>query len=303
MPTQKDKIIVDNMPIMGKMISFLPVSLPPKIYRAASLVPVVRTILNKFILSIIPVQITIPEGVIMLDQTDVAVSGSLALGVFENTEINLFRKYLKPNLVVVDIGANIGYYTIIAGKHIGPEGQVFAYEPEDRNYSLLKKNIEANGLANTIPIKIGLSKNHSICKLYLDENNKGRHSLAFKKNKEESTIETDTLDNSLKQHGSPKVDIIKMDIEGAEFLALDGMRETIKRSPYLIIFTEFYPKAIIALGGDPLTYLKKLIEFGFSISVIDEDSGQITPILNTEQFMQNFPGGESFKNIFAVKKR
>ena len=105
----------------------------------------------------------------------------------------------------------------------------------------------------------------------------------------------------MKQYGSPAIDIIKIDIEGAEFLALDGMEETIKRSPDLILFTEFYPKAITRLGGDPLIYLEKLIEFGFSLSVIDEDSKQITPITDVHKFMQNFPKGESFKNIFAIK--
>ena len=64
-------------------------------------------------------------------------------GHYEPFVADIAKKYLKEGDIVFDIGANIGYYTIIAGKHIGPEGQVFAYEPEDRNYSLLKKNIEA----------------------------------------------------------------------------------------------------------------------------------------------------------------
>ena len=79
-------------------------------------------------------------------------------------------------------------------------------------------------------------------KLYLDKNNKGRHSLAyiaFEKNEEYLIIETDTLDNSLKQYGSPAIDIIKIDIEGAEFLALDGMEETIKEVPILFFLRNF----------------------------------------------------------------
>ena len=274
-----------NVSIIRKVLTFLPASLPAKIYHAASLVPAFKTILNKIILSRIPTQITIPEGIIMLDQTDVAVSGALALGAFENTEADLFRKCLKPNLVIIDIGANIGYYAIIAGKGIGPRGKIFAYEPENRNFSFLKKNIEANKLANVIPLKIALSNEKGMSKLYLDEDNKGRHSLAYEKNKECLVIETDTLDNSLEQFGSPAVDIIKIDIEGAEFLALGGMTETIRRNPNLIIFSEFYPRAIIKLGGNPLAYLKKLVEFGFSLSDIDENAKRVVSITNIKQYI------------------
>ena len=108
--------------MMKKLVSFLPTSLPVKIYNTLSVVPIFKTILNKIILSQIPVQITIPEGIILLDQTDVAVSGSLALGAFENTEINLFRKCLKQDSIIVDIGARYNGYcsdmtrTFIFGK-------------------------------------------------------------------------------------------------------------------------------------------------------------------------------------------
>ena len=93
----------------------------------------------------------------MLDQTDVAVSGSLALGVFENAEIDLFRKCLKPNLTIVDIGANIGYYTVIAGKNVGHGGQSICLRTGNQKPFFLKNNIEINKLTNVIPLKIGLS--------------------------------------------------------------------------------------------------------------------------------------------------
>jgi len=275
--------------------------MPAKIYNNLSVIPPFRKILNKIILSKIPSQITIPEGTLLLDQTDVAVSASLALGVFENTEIDLFRKCLKRGFSVVDIGANIGYYTVIAAKSVGPEGKVFSYEPENINHSFLEKNIKANNFSNVTALKIGLSDKKGSNKLYLDKNNKGRHTLAYEKNKECLTIDTDTLDNSLKKYGSPKIDLIKIDIEGAEFMALEGMKETINRSPELILFTELYPKAMERLGGNALAYLDDLKGLGFSLSVIDEDTKQVTPIKDIGQFMRDFPKGESFKNILAVK--
>ncbi|MFA6554486.1 MAG: FkbM family methyltransferase [Candidatus Paceibacterota bacterium] len=302
MPKQQALKSDRHASVLTKIIGLLPPSIPAKIYRTASLVPILKTILNKIILSKIPPQINIQEGTIILDQTDVAVSGTLALGSFEDTEIELFRKSLKNGFTVVDIGANIGYYTIIASGHIGSNGKIFAYEPENRNYSFLQKNIEVNRLTNVKAQKIGLSDKKGSNTLYLDPNNKGHHSLVYDKDKPGLTIELDTLDNSLKQFGSPKIDIIKIDIEGAEFLALEGMRETIQKSPNLIIFTEVYPKAMARLGGNAQRYLENLAGLGFSLSLIDENKKDIQPITNIEEFIQTFPKGESFKNIFAVKK-
>ncbi len=287
---------------LKKILKFMPPSLPVKIYKTLSIFPPFKIILDKIILSIIPSQINIPEGIIELDQSDVVVSGSLALGAFENTEIELFRQSIKKGSTVADIGANIGYYSVIAGKCVGPIGKVFSYEPEKRNFDLLSKNIQINQLSNVTPIMCALSNKEGVSRLYLDENNKGHHSLVYDKDKKYTVIETDTLDNSLKKYGSPKIDIIKMDVEGAEFLALEGMKETIERNPDVILFTEFLPKAIKSLGGEPLAFLKKLISMNFGLSLIDEDSKRLEPIIDIEKFVRNFPKGESFHHIYAIKK-
>ncbi|MCX6719014.1 MAG: FkbM family methyltransferase [Candidatus Taylorbacteria bacterium] len=300
MAKQQDSLDT-NPSLIGKIVAIMPASLPAKIYNALSIIPAFKKIMNQIILSRIPTQIDIAEGTIMLDQTDVAVSGSLAIGAFEKTEIDLFRRCLKPGMTVVDIGANIGYYTVIAAKNIGSNGKLFAYEPENRNYSFLEKNIGINKLTNVIPFKIGISDKKGTNKLYLDDDNKGRHSFVFNEDKSAISIETDTLDESLRRYGSPTIDIIKIDIEGAEFLALQGMKETIKRSPNLIIFSELYPKGMRKLGGDPRKYLENLVESGFSLSIIDGDSNKVTPISDIQEFVDYFPGGEAFRNIIASK--
>ena len=117
-------------------------------------------------------------------------------------------------------------------------------------------------------------------------------------------IETDTLDVSLAKQGSPIVNIIKMDIEGAESIAIDGMKETINRSPRLAMFTEFYPKGIKRFGREPLGYLKKLQGFGLTLFIIDEDVKKLTPLppQNFEGFIKSFSSkAEPVKNIYAVK--
>ncbi len=245
------------------------------------------------------------EGIIALNQEDVTVCGALALGAFEKRELEIFRNAVKAGMNVVDIGANIGLYTVIASHRIGPDGKVFAYEPEKDNFTILTKNIDLNQKHNSIALQIALSEKIEKRNLYLAEDNKGHHSFA----KDSSvnipiSVVTDTLDYSLEKYGSPKIDIIKMDIEGAEPLALKGMTQTIIRNPDIIIFTEIYPNAIRRLGHDPLDFLASLAGFGLSIWIIDEDISKPTQLKpeNFQSYIEHFPKGESFHNLYASKK-
>ena len=207
-------------------------------------------------------------------------------------------------MTVIDIGASIGYYTIIAGKYVGKNGKVFAFEPEDRNFSLLSRNIVSNNLYNVIALKVALAGQSGDGLLYLDKDNKGHHSLSPPKNpaaKEAVLVELDTLDNILEKYGSPQIDLIKIDIEGAETLALEGMKKTIIKNPELVLFTEFYPAAIKRLGHSPFKFLADLQGAGFSLFEIDEDRKSLKKVEDPEGFILNFPKGESFTNLYATR--
>ena len=205
-------------------------------------------------------------------------------------------------MIVVDIGANIGYYSIIAAKRVGEEGKVFAYEPENENLILLEKNIEINSFNNIIAIKVALSNQFGTSKLYLTEDNKGTHSLIDNRQTNNSVaVGTDTLDHSLEQFGFPKIDLIKMDIEGAEILALDGFKRVIDTSPNLIMFIEFYPNAIRRLKREPIELLNNLKELGFSISVIDEDKKKLVPLVNFNKFIDSFPKKTEVEKIYMLR--
>src|SRR5207244_1887591 len=115
------------------------------------------------------------------------------------------------------------YYTVIFGTRTGQAGKVFAFEPEKNNYLILQKNIKENRLKNVMLINKALSDSAGTRKLFLEDDNRGHHSFANHKtkNKERTVlVETDTLDNALKKFGSPQIDILKIDIEGAEPIAL-----------------------------------------------------------------------------------
>mgnify|MGYP001562904716 CR=1 FL=1 len=285
-----------------KTLSILPPTMPAKIYNAMIKVPALKQLANSLIKSAIPDCLETEEWKLLLDKDDVAMSGYLALGSYEPETIRIFKESMKEGATVVDIGTNIGYYTIIAGKKVGPMGKVFGYEPNTDSFNLLQRNILINNFDNITPVNMALSNILGERVLYFGDN-KCTHSFADnRKTGKNEMVPTDTLDNSLKKYGSPKIDVIKMDIEGAEILALEGMTETIERSPELVIFTELYPKAIRRLGKSPIELLEKMRDLGFSISVIDEDRKDIVTLSDFGSFISSFRDDESYKNLYAVKE-
>lgn len=284
-----------------KTLSFLPPTAPAKIYNTLIKVPALKQITNGLIKSSIPDCLETDEWKLMLDRDDVAMSGYLALGSYEPETVNLFKNSIREGATVVDIGTNIGYYSIIAGKKVGSGGKVFSYEPNQGSFSRLQQNIQINNFKNITPVNIALSDKPGERLLFFGDN-KCTHSFADnRKTGKNELVKTDTLDNSLKKYGLPKINVIKMDIEGAEILALEGMIETIERSPGLIIFTELYPKAIKRLDKSPIDFLKRLKELNFSISIIDEDKKRLIPLNDFKVFISGFKDDESYKNLYAIK--
>ena len=314
---------------LKKAVSLLPDGAPSKIYNAALKIPIARDILGKVVRSSIPEKIEANGCTIYLDQEDMAVSGALALKGFESYETDLFRQALKPGMQVLDIGAHIGYYTLLAAKAVGPSGHVYAFEPEPRNNALLRKNVAANSLKNVSIVDVAASDKAGTHDFYLEKYNKGHHS--FGKNSataEKITVRTNTVDNvlgslspdgMLQTHGvityegmvqpleamrsydKPRVDVVKIDVEGAEPLAFKGMKETIARNPNMTVFAEVYPKCLQNLGTTPQAYLEMLTSFGFKLWVIDEDQERVEPIKDIAQFVASIPAGEGFRNIVAAK--
>lgn len=212
-----------------------------------------------------------------LDPSDNAVSGYVALyKTWEPFTTELMKKYLNENTNFIDIGAHIGYYSLFCASH-AKNGRVIAFEPEEKNLGILRKNIHANNIKNITISDYAISDmNDTMIDFYLGgENNTGDNrffpdtfrELSLKRNKVK--IKTSTLDNFLKTDGM-KPDLIKMDIQGGELLALKGMKHTIENSDKLLLFTEFWPRGILSNGGSPKEFLELLCQNGFNIYEISK---------------------------------
>ncbi len=215
-----------------------------------------------------------------LDPKDMGVARSLLLygGRWEETETRLFSSIVKEGMTVVDVGANVGYYTLLAARLVGKSGTVFAFEPSPENFALLQRNVEANGYRNVICVPKAVSNRCGTAKLTLYEASSGGHSLSeFRGGSRFVEVETVSLDEYFANRREA-ISVLKMDTEGAEMTILDGMRNVLSSNPHLALMTEFFPYAIKSFGHSPEEYVRRLASHGFRIYPILENHGTTEPL-------------------------
>lgn len=284
------------------MISSVPAKVLEFLYTKILVGPL-RTLTNWVILSLIPNEISIPEGTLVLNKKDPVISGSLTFGIYEPFEAELFRGLLRSGMTVVDIGANIGYYTIIAARRVAPGGKVIAFEPEPENFAFLNASVEKNGFKNVSLHNLAVSDKAEKINLNLYESNKGKHSIVkdsvdSREFSETILIQSIALDEFLKTQGVSQIDIIKMDIEGAESLALSGMQKTLAKAN--VLFMEFTPDSVRKAGHDPVAVLALLRSGGFILKEIDEHKKTTREIVDDAAFVDAIPNARC-ANLLCTK--
>lgn len=211
-------------------------------------------------------------------------------GVWEKYETELFKILVKKGMVVVDIGANIGWYTLIAAKLVGKKGKVYAFEPDPDNCALLKKNVQINGYKNVIIEQKAILNRWGTIRLFLSSSNLGDHrTYDSHDGRKWITVKGITLDEYFRNKPD-RIDIIKLDIQGAEMEALLGMDRIIKANENLKILTEFWPIGITRAGFSPKRFLNKLLEYDFELYVIDGQKGA-TKLTHVDEVMKLCIGG------------
>jgi FkbM family methyltransferase len=173
-----------------------------------------------------------------------SVLSKLMYDGFENNELNYLRNKLKNGDTFIDIGANIGLFSIIASEIVGPNGKVISFEPSPITFKRLKENCELNNTQNIEIKNIGLSDNIGKLDFYISDNGYDAWNSFAKshddKLKNKIEVSVSTLDNELEKFDAKNVSLIKIDVEGWEkFVLLGGLKFLQKNSPTLLIeFTE-----------------------------------------------------------------
>ena len=170
-------------------------------------------------------------------------------GAYEAGTIQFLQRWLtlEPGDIVLDVGANIGWFAVFFDR-LAPEGaEVFAFEPDPVNLGLLTHNLQANGCRKVTPVPLAVSDARRTARLYLyPDKNRGRHSMVPSEGREVVDVETTTLDEFLGDRAR-RVRFMKMDIEGHEYAALAGGREVLRHLPALLM--EYSPGLYPAGGG------------------------------------------------------
>jgi FkbM family methyltransferase len=188
---------------------------------------------------------------------------SRALGMYEPAKMEAVLKLLKPGSTFIDIGANIGDFSLLAASVAGSAGRVLAFEPESTNCGLMKRNIELNGYKNIEVFQLALSDSNGEASLYLGDRC-DYHSLLRDQPERKAgviAVKTRTLDSFLEEFGQNRVDMIKVDVEGAELEVLRGAREVLRRNPDVVLLLELHPP----LGVNPAEVCDFLSHLGLSL--------------------------------------
>ena len=210
------------------------------------------------------------NGVIMLlDPKDHGLSRDLIIdGTREPYSVETVKKELDANNIVVDIGANIGYYALLEAKIVGDNGKVYAIEPVSENIEVLRKNIVLNKFTNIEVHQIALGSNNDIHPFYvtnkqnlcsfidLHEIDPSVSNIAIR------NVKTITLDSFL--HTKPSPHFIRMDVEGYEYEILKGAEATLRDIKQLLIFIEVHFH--ILQKQDSVNLFRLLKGYGFEIN-------------------------------------
>lgn len=225
----------------------------------------------------------------------------ITTGVYEPFEVDLMKHLLVEGDCALDIGANVGYYTMIFAKAVGEKGKVISCEPCSDNYRLLKKNLEVNRFENRVTaLECAVSNVAGSVKLYKSDSNHGDHRIFPGKDRQGGVAVPSRTIDSLVDPGTP-VRLLKIDIQGAELLALQGMGQLMKENEDLHIFMELWPKALQNAGSRPADLVQFLQQHRFTAYSILEGVDCLQS-LSSDELLKMADGNREFNLLLHSQK-
>ncbi len=230
------------------------------------------------------------------------VSLSIALtGAWEPFETKLVTKVVRRGNVAVDVGAHIGYYTLLLSRLVGETGQVYAFEPDSSAFSILEKNVQVNGYRNIVLYRkaVAAEAGRALLDGWVLRNPEQAGKTSGNKACQE--VEAVRLDDYLERIGE-RIDFLKLDIEGQEYNALQGARKIIESNPDVIVLSEFHPDRLSEYGVKPKAYIDFLMEKGFTISGVSASTGELVRIVFPEDPNLYSAIARNYPNLFCSRR-
>jgi FkbM family methyltransferase len=213
-------------------------------------------------------------------------------------EIKLLKQYIQKNDVVLDIGANIGFYASLISKLVGEKGQVHCFEPDVINYQHLAKSTLESKTIFVVNKAIG-AKTETL-KFYTSKNlNVDHRSYEPEDYDEILEIEATSVDDYTIHNKIMKVNFIKIDIQGYEMQALQGMIKTLEVNSDIKLISEFWPYGLSRAGSSVMAYFNFLTELKFNCYLLKKNNLQKLDLDKVKSI--SHLGEEHYFNIFATR--
>jgi|GEM_PF-478783 len=226
-------------------------------------------------------------------------------GSWEPLETDVVRRLCQPGDFVLDIGSNIGWYSVIASKVIGRTGRLVAFEPDPDNFAILSRNIERilDGAQASLH-HAAVSDTEGTLKLFLSAGNRGDHRI-FDDGTQRDSIEVQTLTLDVLLAGEHRLpDLVKSDTQGSEARILRGAGATLARGWRPVFVIEFWPFGLCGSGDDPMKLWKELSDLGYQMFELTEQQLQLLPLdeerLRLGMTTSMSTASEGFINIVAL---
>jgi len=218
--------------------------------------------------------VRLPRFSLFASNEDLAVGHHICGGTYEPGVAGVLTRFVKPGMAVVDIGANIGYFTMLLASLVEPSGLVVAVEPNPENIKLLEASRRLNGFDHVLIIQAAAGRQTGLLRLNVSYSNgiTGELSDDVDAIFASHPVSCVALDRILPK--DRRINLIKVDTEGAELNALIGLSETIDRD-HPVIVSEFSPGALTGIShSSGPEYLRFLIAKGYRIGVIEQDGSE-----------------------------
>jgi len=212
-----------------------------------------------------------------LDSRDISLTPHLLRqGCWEPDVTRFLLRLVKPGMRVVEVGANVGYYTLLACSLVGPTGRVTAFEANPAAVTLTRRSLLVNGFRDRATIvEMAVTDAPGTVTLHQLDQRRGDSSLFDFSDDQlrfagDSVTKVEVPSTSLDAFfdRDEPIDLIRMDVEGAEPLVFDGMRSILERNLRIKIMLEFFPERIERSGRQPVKFLETIKAIGFRIQTV-----------------------------------
>ena len=240
---------------------------------------------------------TVGDVELLCDAADAAVTPGLRSGEYEPHLTAVFERYCRPGMTVVDVGANLGYYSLLAARLVGPSGRVVALEPNSENCRLLLSSLRRSGLGNVqvLPVAADVEKGWAYYSTHVGSNG-GLIDDGDLLTRPGVVVPTFRLDDLV----AGPVGLVKMDVEGAEGRVVRGATRLIEHERP-IVTTELKEEMLTRVSNSTLgEYLSYFEGLGYTAALLEKETGAEKQYASVTDLLADWGGRDELRDVLLL---